>query len=189
MTRTTREDVVQAAGRLFAQRGYDATSMRDLGRELGLLGSSLYAHVEGKQELLVEVVMRGGELFTESAAAATAVDGTASDQLRAFIAGHVGVVLDHLDVARTFLNEARSLDPEFRARVVAARDTYEATLRSILSAGIIDGSFRKNLDPKLEGIFILSILNAVDRWYRADGAIDPDRLVTELYEFVLAGLS
>ena len=68
MTRTTREDVVTAAGRLFAADGYDGTSMRDLGREVGLLGSSLYAHVEGKQELLVEIVMRGSVLFEDSAA-------------------------------------------------------------------------------------------------------------------------
>lgn len=189
MTRTTREDVIRAAGRLFAERGYDATSMRDLGKEVGLLGSSLYAHVEGKQELLVEVVMRGRELFMASAAAAVAGGGTAATQLRAFVAGHVVVVLEHLEVASTFLNEARSLDSEYRTQVIAARDEYEATLRGILSDGIVDGSFRKDLDPKLDGIFILSILNAVDRWYRADGVVDPERLIDELYEFVLAGLS
>ena len=189
MTRTTREDVVTAAGRLFAADGYDGTSMRDLGREVGLLGSSLYAHVEGKQELLVEIVMRGSVLFEDSARAAVETPGPARDQLRAFIAGHVGVVLGHLDVARTFLNEARALDSGHRAQVIAARDAYEGTLRAILAAGVDDGSVRAGLDPKLEGIFILSILNAIDRWYQADGVIEPDRLVNELYEFVLAGLS
>lgn len=189
MTKTTREDVVAAAGRLFAADGYDGTSMRDLGREVGLLGSSLYAHVEGKQELLVEVVMRGGVLFEDSARRSVDTAGMARDQLRVFIAGHVGVVLDHLDVARTFLNEARALDPEHRSQVIAARDAYEGTLRAILAAGTEDGSFRPGLDPRLDGIFILSILNAIDRWYQADGAIEPDRLVNELYEFVLAGLS
>ena len=58
-TRNSRGDVVSAAGRLFAERGYQATSMRDLGKELGMLGSSLYAHVESKQDLLVEVVEEG----------------------------------------------------------------------------------------------------------------------------------
>jgi len=189
MTRTTREDVVTAAGRLFAADGYDGTSMRDLGREVGLLGSSLYAHVAGKQELLVEVVMRGSLLFEDSAREAVDTPGTTRDQLRAFIAGHVGVVLGHLDVARTFLNEARALDPEHRAQVIAARDAYEATLRGILAVGRDNGSFRAGLEPKLDGIFILSILNAIDRWYQADGVIEPERLVDELYEFVLAGLS
>ena len=61
--RRSREDVVAAAGRLFAERGYHGTSMRDLGEELGLLGSSLYSHVGGKEELLVEVIRRGAATF------------------------------------------------------------------------------------------------------------------------------
>ena len=72
VTRNSRSDVVAAAGRLFAERGYHGTSMRDLGRELGLLGSSLYAHVESKQDLLVEVVEEGARLFQDSAEEALA---------------------------------------------------------------------------------------------------------------------
>ncbi|MFB3044452.1 MAG: TetR/AcrR family transcriptional regulator, partial [Acidimicrobiia bacterium] len=65
--RNTRSDVVDAAGRLFAERGYHGTSMRDLGKELGLLGSSLYSHVDSKQDLLVAVVEEGARLFEASA--------------------------------------------------------------------------------------------------------------------------
>ncbi len=188
MTRNTKEDVVQAAGRLFAERGYHGTSMRDLGRELGLLGSSLYSHVAGKQDLLVEVVERGGALFQASADAAVATTGTGTDRLRAFVSGHIDVVLDHLDEARTFLNEARSLDAEHRGRIVAARDEYEASLRRLLAGGVSDGSFRADVDPRLAGIFILSILNAVDRWYRDQGAINRQMLVGRIIAFVGDGL-
>ncbi len=59
--RNSRDDVVRAAARLFAERGYHGTSMRDLGAELGLFGSSLYSHVGSKQELLVEVVATGAQ--------------------------------------------------------------------------------------------------------------------------------
>ena len=65
MSRLSRDDVIEAAGRLFAKRGYHATSMRDLGGELGILGGSVYAHVSSKEELLVEVVQRAGRLFGE----------------------------------------------------------------------------------------------------------------------------
>ncbi len=63
----SREDVVTAAGRLFSARGYHGTSMRDLARELGLIGSSFYSHIDSKADLLVEVVERGADLFQESA--------------------------------------------------------------------------------------------------------------------------
>ena len=188
-TRNTRKDVVEAAGRLFAERGYHGTSMRDLGRELGLLGSSLYAHVESKQDLLVAVVERGSALFEASAEAALSVSGTAVDRLRALVAGHVDVVLDNIDVSRTFLNEARVLDDAHRSRVVDARDRYEEVFRSVIREGINDGNFRDDIDPKVEAIFILSILNALERWYQPSGPLDRPALVDHLTGFVLNGLT
>ena len=188
-TRNTREDVVAAAGRLFAERGYQGTSMRDLGRELGLLGSSLYAHVDSKQDLLVEVVEEGARLFRASAEKAMAEGGSAPDRLSRLISGHVAVVLGNRDVVRTFLNEARMLDDAHRGRVLAARDSYEAVFREVLREGIADGSFRSDADPKLSSIFALSVLNAIERWYRSDGEAAPEDLVAALDSFLLAALS
>jgi AcrR family transcriptional regulator len=187
-TRNSRADVVAAAGRLFAENGYHGTSMRDLGRELGLLGSSLYAHVESKQDLLVEVVEEGARLFEESAQTALAEDGTSSERLRSLIAGHVGVMLDNPDVVRTFLNEARMLDDIHRARVIAARDNYEKEFREVIAEGVAGGEFRKDLDPKIISILILSILNAIERWYRPDGPLDRQGLVAAIVTTTLSGI-
>lgn len=183
-TRNTRADVVAAAGRLFADKGYHGTSMRDLGKELGLLGSSLYAHVESKQDLLAAVVEDGARLFQDSAQRALAVDGSADDRLHALVAGHIDVVLDNHDVVRTFLSEARVLDDVHRARVIAARDAYESAFREVIADGIGDGSFRADVDAKMSSIFILSILNAVQRWYRIGGALDRDQLADRINLFV-----
>ena len=187
-TRNTRDDVVKAAGRLFAARGYHGTSMRDLGKELGLLGSSLYSHVESKQDLLVDVVEEGARLFEASAAGALSTEGTAADRLRALIAGHIDVVLDNLEVARTFLNEARMLDDVHRERVLVARDHYEEAFRHVLREGTRDGWFRKDLDPRTTSIFIFSILNAIERWYHPGGALDREALVDEVSDFALHAL-
>jgi AcrR family transcriptional regulator len=187
-TRNSRADVVAAAGKLFAERGYHGTSMRDLGRELGLLGSSLYAHVESKQDLLVEVVEEGARLFQDSADEALAAGGSAGDRLRGLVEGHIDVVLDNQDVVRTFLNEARMLDEEHRARVIAARDAYEADFRAVIAEGVADGTFRPGVDPKIASIFILSILNAVERWYRPDGPLDRRGLADMVFETMMTGL-
>lgn len=187
-TRNTRADVVAAAGRLFAERGYHGTSMRDLGRELGLLGSSLYAHVQSKQDLLVEVVEEGARLFDASARAALATDGDAAHRLGALIDGHVGVVLDNLDVARTYLNEARMLDDDHRGRVLEARDGYEEAFRSVIRDGIDDGSFDADTDPKIASILILSMLNAVERWYQPTGKLSRTELVEALEGFSLRAI-
>jgi TetR/AcrR family transcriptional regulator, cholesterol catabolism regulator len=186
--RNSREDVVRAAGRLFAERGYHGTSMRDLGRELGLLGSSLYSHVGSKEELLVEVVERGAVLFQAAADAALAEPGRPEDQFRSLLAGHVAVVLDHRDEVRTFLYEADALDDDRRARVIEARDRYESAFRDVIRRGIGSGTFRAGLDPKLAAIFVLSILNAIERWYRPEGLLDRQSLVVELTRFVWEGI-
>jgi len=186
-SRNTRDDVVRAAGRLFAERGYHGTSMRDLGRELGLRGSSLYSHISSKEDLLVDVVMRGAELFEASARHAASVGGSPAHRLELLIAGHVDVVLDHLDEARTFLNEAKSLDAGQRSTVLAARDRYEDAFRCVIRQGIADGSFRQNLDVRMTAIYLLSILNAIDRWYRPDGDLDRASLVGSLVDFVVRG--
>ena len=188
-TRNSRADVVAAAGKLFAERGYHGTSMRDLGRELGLLGSSLYAHVESKQDLLVEVVEEGARLFQDSADEALAAEGSAGDRLRGLVEGHIDVVLDNQDVVRTFLNEARMLDEEHRARVIAARDTYEADFRAVIAEGVADGTFRHDVDPKMASIPILSILNAVERWYRPDGKLDRAGLVDVIVNMAMRGIA
>jgi TetR/AcrR family transcriptional regulator, cholesterol catabolism regulator len=188
-TRNSRADVVAAAGRLFAERGYHGTSMRDLGRELGLLGSSLYAHVESKQDLLVEVVEEGARLFQDSADRALAAGGSAAERLRGLVEGHIDVVLDNQDVVRTFLNEARMLDDEHRARVIAARDAYETAFRAVIAEGVADGRFRPDVDPKIASIFILSILNAVERWYRPTGELDRTGLVDAIVMTQRSGIA
>lgn len=187
-TRHNRDDVVSAAGRLFAERGYHGTSMRDLGRALGLYGSSLYSHVESKEDLLVDVVRRGAALFDQAAESALADTADPAERLRALVRGHIDVVLDHLDEARTFLNEARSLDVEHRRTVLAARDRYEQTFRSVIAEGVADGSLTPETDPKLAAIFLLSILNSVDRWYRPDGDLDRSQLTHAVLEFAIGGI-
>lgn len=188
-TRNTRADVVATAGRMFAEKGYHGTSMRDLGKELGLLGSSLYSHIDSKEDLLVEVVDEGARLFLDSSGRAMAVDGTAKERLRSLIAGHVDVVLDHQDVVRTYLNEARMLDEGHRSRVVESRDAYEMMFRSVIQHGVSAGEFRANVDPKISAIFILSILNALERWYRPDGDLDRNRIVDAIATSATASLS
>jgi AcrR family transcriptional regulator len=162
--------------------------MRDLGRELGLFGSSLYSHIDSKEGLLVEVVERGATFFQDAAGRALAKPGDGMTRLSALVEGHVNVVLEHLDEVRTFLYEAGALDPSHRARVLAARDRYEEAFREVLVEGVRDGSFSSDLDPRLGAIFILSVLNAVERWYRPEGPLSRADLTDEILQFVASGI-
>ncbi len=186
--RHSRESVIQAAGKLFALRGYHSTSMKDLGDELGLLKSSIYSHVSSKEDLLLEVVRRGERLFNESAQRALDASSDDTGRLRALIRGHLEVILDHRDEASTFLNEARALEEPYREAVIAARDRYEAIFRQAIGERVAAGEFDRRVDPVMAGIFILSILNSVGRWYRPDGALDLEDLTEQIWDFVSSGL-
>lgn len=189
MTRLTRDDIVAGAGRRFATHGYHGTSMRDLGDDLGILGSSIYSHVGGKQELLVAVVERGARFFDDAARAATAAGSSPTDTMRGLIAGHVEVLLDHRPEARTYLTEVDFLDAAERQRVNAVRDRYEDAFRVTIVAGVHSGVFRADCDPRLATIYILSILNAMDRWYDESGRLGRSKIVEDIFQFVDAALS
>lgn len=187
MTTRSREDVVQAAGRLFAARGFHGTSMRDLGEELGLLGSSLYSHVDSKEQLLVEVVENGAALF-QALADSVAKSTRAPDQRVAdLIRGHVGIITEHQEQSATFLNEARFLPGQSRTTIVAMRDRYEATFREVIADGIKAGAFRRQ-NPALASIMVLSVLNALTRWYRPAGPLTGSEIAEAMVEFVMDGL-
>lgn len=187
MARTSRDDVIAAAGRLFADRGFHGTSMRDLGDELGLLGSSLYSHVSSKEELLVEVIARGAAKFEEAAAAARAGDASADEVIRRLVVGHVDVLVEHASEARTFLDEARFLETEERAKAIAMRDDYERVWREVIAAGVEKGELRE-VDPDLGSIFALSTLNALVRWYDPAGRLTKSELADDIAAYVLEGL-
>ena len=189
MTRLSREDIVIGAGKRFATHGYHGTSMRDLGDDLGILGSSIYAHVGGKQELLLAVIDRGAKLFEESSATAISSHDEPTERLRALIDGHIDVLVDHESESRTFLNEAAFLDSGERDRVTEMRDTYEMVFRDTISTGVASGDFRPDSDPKISGIFVLSMLNATQRWYHPDGELTRSDLVEQLHLFAISGLT
>lgn len=87
------------------------------------------------------------------------------------------------------LGEAASLDSAHRDEIVAERDRYETIFRSVVKAGVADGTFRADLDIDLATIFVLSILNAIERWYRPEGRVDQSALASEIYRFTTSGIS
>src|SRR5690606_6141994 len=108
-------------------------------------------------------------------------------RLKALVAGHVDVVIDHHDEVRTFLNEARFLDGEHRRRIVAARDAYEAAFRAAIADGLADGSLDRKVDPKLGGIFVLSTGTALGRRHAPCGPLDGAAWVERSWGFLAPG--
>ena len=162
--------------------------MRDLGDDLGILGSSIYAHVGGKQELLVAVVERGAAFFEASAARAVESASQPLEILDLLIAGHIDVLVDHRSEARTYLTESFFLHEAERKKIIDARDAYEQIFVDTIEAARNSGEARADIDPRLAAIYVLSILNAIERWYDGHGRVARDDLVADVTAFVCRGV-
>jgi AcrR family transcriptional regulator len=176
-----------AAGALFRERGYAATSVREIARALDVQGASLYAHVASKEEVLWGIVERAADRFDAAVAPIADGSGPAASRLRAMIDAHVSVVTSDLELASVFLHEWRSLSPERRAAVVARRDRYEARFRTVVEVGIDEGEFR-DVDVPLTVAALLGALNAMAGWYRPEGRASASEIASVTSDLVLTGL-
>jgi AcrR family transcriptional regulator len=189
MVETRRRQIENAASELFRERGYPATSVRDIARALDIQGASLYAHVASKEEMLWSIVDRAADRFDAEVtpiAEDTAV--AAPERLRRMILAHVGVVTTDQGSAIVFLDEWRYLSPERRSSIAQRRDAYEVRFRSAIADGIRSGDFQA-ADPTLAAAFALSALNGISAWFRPDGRLTADQIAEAYAEMILAALA
>jgi len=176
MVETRRQQIEDTASELFRERGYAATSVRDIARAVSLQGGSLYAHVASKEDVLWAIVVRAAGAF-EAAAAATTSDaaGPAADRIRQLCRAHIRVLAADLGNASVFLTEWRFLGEARRDQVREMRDHYEGHFRELIAQGAASGEFR-SVDVALTSTALLSTLNGVAIWYRPDGRLSPDEI-------------
>jgi TetR/AcrR family transcriptional regulator, cholesterol catabolism regulator len=190
---TRKRAIEDVASELFRERGYAATSVRDIARRLDMRGPSLYAHVASKEEVLWAILDRAASRFEGAAdvAQATAQRSSPGDPAAAMAAlcrAHIAVIAGDPGQASVFVHEWRSLGPERRASILARRDAYEARFRGVIRDGIADGTFAMT-EPVLASTFLLSALNGVATWYRPGGRLSADRIGDVYADLALGTLS
>lgn len=183
-----REQIYDVASRLFSERGYHATSMRDLAGELGMQGGSLYAHISGKEDLLIEIVRGASQQFDDSLFTLRELDLPADQKLREAMFRHIQVVADNMDSATVFFHEWKHLSEEPYAQVVAWRDTIDAFYRELVERGIQEGVFRADLDVRMTANLVLSAVNWTYTWYRPGGTLTPRDIAEQFAGMLLSGL-
>jgi AcrR family transcriptional regulator len=185
MASTKREELTRIAARLFAERGYQGTSLADLAHALGVQKPSLYHHIESKEDLLWDVAQEGAAAFHTALDAVPARDRP-SDRIREALRAHLAVVGGQLDVATVFVREWRFLTGERREQFVAERRRYEERIRDLFREGVEGSELRTDLDVATAALLFLSAANWAYTWLRP-GA-DTDELADRLYAVLLDGM-
>ncbi len=180
-----REELTRIAARLFAEQGYQGTSLADLAEALGVQKASLYHHIASKEDLLWEVAWEGAEAFHAGLDGVPAA-APAAERIRLALRAHLAVVGQQLDVATVFVREWRYLSDERRGRFLAERRRYEERIRELFRAGVEESQLRTDLDVSTAALLFLSAANWAYTWLRPGAPTD--ELADRLYAAMLDGM-
>jgi AcrR family transcriptional regulator len=184
------EEVLRAAGEVFAEKGYEVSSTQDIADRLGILKGSLYYYTESKESLLFELVeetLRRGLRQVERIARQ---DKPAVERLRELVRGHIEYLTEHLVNIKLLLHERRSLAPAHREVVRELEEAYQARVRTLIAEGQADGSIRGDLDPGIATLAILGALNWLYRWYQeGNGHLPPSAIAEQFAAILVEGTS
>ena len=184
-----RQAIEDVASDLFRERGYAATSIRDIARALDVQGASLYAHVTSKEDVLWAIVDRAASRFETAADQAernadARRPGDPAEAIAALVRAHVEVLTADVAEAGVFVHEWRALGVERRAAVLERRDAYEARFRRRIGEGIAVGAFALT-DPAIASGAILSAINGLATWYDPEGRLSAERIADHLVDLIL----
>lgn len=178
------DDIRAAALELFTRRGYEATTMADIGAAVGIRGPSLYKHVASKQDLLAQIMATTMEELL--ALHRTAVAGTddPTERLRRATEAHVRYHARHRLEAFVGNREIRSLTEPHRDRVLALRAEYERCFRELVNDGVAAGRFHVT-SARLASFAVLDLGMGLSAWYREGGELSEDAVVWQYSDFAL----
>ena len=183
-----KEQVIRSAAALFKEKGYAASSMRDLAQKLGIEAASLYSHIKSKEEILQTLCFDMAAEFRASLEQVERQKVSAKEKLTLGIIGHVHVMAKDLTASAVFMNEHRHLSQPYLRDFLLLRINYINRFKSIIEEGVESGEFKKNIDTKLAVMTLFSSLNWMPLWYSPTSSIEPKELGQQLANMLVNGL-
>ena len=178
--------LIQAAARLFRDKGYERTTVRDLAAEVGILSGSLFHHFKNKERILRAVMEEAILLNTETMKAALAEADNSKDRVLALIKCELASILGDTGAAMTVLVfEWRSLNEDSQAHILGLRDIYEQLWLDALNEAKDDGLVV--IDPFILRRLLTGALSWTVNWYDEEGDMDLDALSRNALSLAVKG--
>ena len=181
--------MLEAARRLFWEKGYNATSMREIAIAYGCRPANIYNFFSDKEEILFEVLREEMEQIINPIKHLEEDDGSSPiEQLRFIIESHLKVTLSYRRSAKLLFDVALdSLSPDKRKKIVGFRDTYDRIIRKVIHRGMDTGYFPK-VDVRLAGFMIASMITRTRIWFHPKKGVSVSELADFIFKFTLNGL-
>jgi AcrR family transcriptional regulator len=182
----TRDRLIDEAAKLFAEKGYAGATTRELAARLGIQRASLYYHMAGKDEILLEIckaAMTQG-LNDVRQAIADMPEDDALARVKQLIATHLETSLTNRDRHLTMLLELRSLKGSGEKEIRALRHEYEALIDGLFEQAQAQGTIRDDVKPSELRMVMLNLLNWSLTWFSPGVGFTPQtwgNLVTKMF--------
>jgi AcrR family transcriptional regulator len=185
------EELVTVAARLFRERGYDATSMKEIADEMGILKGSVYHYVRTKEDLLwmvVEPPLRG--LVEQARGLLSAPDRSVKQRLADATMAHAGSFEVHYPHMFVITREnGETLSPARRREFDAMRSEYMRLWVEAVQSGIDNGELRDDLNPRVAVHAIFGMLNWMFRWFVPDRSLDAQDIAVGFADIFTRGVT
>jgi AcrR family transcriptional regulator len=157
-----RQQIVEIAAGLFAKRGFDGVSVREIADAAGIMGGSLYHHFASKKEIYLEVHSAALRRAAEVVRAAYENLEDPWERLEAAVAAHLALQLHPDSLTLPLMSDLPSMSGEMRVEIVRQRDDFEMIYRRLVAVLPL----RPEVDREIYRLSLVSLINAVPVWYR-----------------------
>ena len=185
----TKDDamVLAAAGRLFREEGFAATTVRDVAAAAGMLPGSLHYRFPTKESLLVELMERGMAQAIERVRAAIDGEDTPLKKMQAALRAHLSLLVEGDDSIYVNLYEFRSVTGPAREKILRSRDAYEALWEGMLHAAVGAGVIRAGVDVSMVRFLLLGAVNWSAQWYEDSQGYTPEEVADAFFSISAFG--
>ncbi len=182
-----KKEILALSQSVLKEKGYAATSVRDIAKALDMEPASLYSHFKSKEDILKLTCFEMADKFELAVKEVNDIYFNAEEKLRIAIKLHVEILTQNLDSALIFIRDWRNLTGTSLTQFTAKRNVYEEGFREIVQTGIDEGIFNET-DKKFAALTILSSVNWIVEWYKPDGNLNAEQIAEKLSNFILSGL-
>jgi len=185
----TRKDVIIAkAAKLFREKGFSATSMRDLAEHVGVEAASLYNHISSKAEILQEICFKTANNFISHIEEVDATaNKTAIEKIQAILRFHIRQMLDNYEEVYVSDREWKHLTDPYLSNMQTQRRTYRQRIASVIEDGIRKGEI-KPIDAPTAVLIMLHAVSGIESWHRSKKKIAGEVLEDNMVQILVDGL-
>lgn len=173
-------EILDAAAKVFARRGYHGAATQDIADVLGIRQASLYYYFDSKEAALEAVCATGVEDYALRAQRILRGAQTSSEKVAQLVFHHLAPMAERLDYTVVFLRERRFLPAPARKRIRAIEQRYERVIQRIIEQGVGCGEFRADLDTRMATLALLGLGNSAALWFGREPGVTLER-ITQSY--------